>query len=116
MDRWRILYHVVAFIVVAIWGATFVSTKLLLLGGLSAAQIFTLRFIIAYVLLLVFCLFRGIRWMADNWRDELLMALLGLTGGSLYFLTENNAMIYTTTTNTSLIVSLCPLIATPLIG
>ena len=116
MNRWRILYHVVAFIVVAIWGATFVSTKLLLLGGLSAAQIFTLRFIIAYVLLLVFCLFRGIRWMADNWRDELLMALLGLTGGSLYFLTENNAMIYTTTTNTSLIVSLCPLIATPLIG
>ena len=92
------------------------STKLLLLGGLSAAQIFTLRFIIAYVLLLVFCLFRGIRWMADNWRDELLMALLGLTGGSLYFLTENNAMNYTTTTNTSLIVSLCPLIATPLIG
>ena len=116
MNRWRILYHVVAFIVVAIWGATFVSTKLLLLGGLSAAQIFTLRFIIAYVLLLVFCLFRGIRWMADNWRDELLMALLGLTGGSLYFLTENNAMNYTTTTNTSLIVSLCPLIATPLIG
>ena len=36
---------------------------------------------------------------------------LGVTGGSLYFLTENSAMIYTTTTNTSLIVCLCPLFA-----
>ena len=110
------LYHVVAFLVVAIWGTTFVFTKLLLLGGLSAAQIFALRFIVAYVLLLAFCLFKGIRWMADSWRDELLMALLGLTGGSLYFLTENSAMNYTTTTNTSLIVSLSPLIASALIG
>lgn len=112
----RLLYHLVAFAVVAIWGSTFVFTKLLLLGGLSAAQIFTLRFIIAYVLLTAFSLLKGIRWVADSWRDELLMALLGLTGGSLYFLTENSAMNYTTTTNTSLIVSLSPLIASALIS
>jgi drug/metabolite transporter (DMT)-like permease len=110
------LYHAVAFIVVVIWGTTFISTKLLLLGGLSAAQIFTLRFIIAYVLLLAFSLTKGIRWVAGSWRDELLMAALGLTGGSLYFLTENSSMNYTTTTNTSLIVSLSPLVATILIS
>lgn len=110
------LYHAVAFIVVAIWGATFISTKLLLLGGLSAAQIFTLRFVIAYMLLLAFSLYKGIRWMADSWQDELLMALLGLSGGTLYFLTENSAMNYTTTTNTSLIVSLSPLVASALIS
>ena len=44
------------------------------------------------------------------------MVGLGLTGGSMYFLTENEAMNYTTTTNTSLIVCLCPLFATALIG
>ncbi len=108
--------HIVAFVVVAIWGSTFVFTKLLLLGGLTAAQIFMLRFIIAYVLLLVYCLIRGIRWVADSWRDELLMAALGVVGGSLYFLTENSAMNYTTTTNTSIIVSLCPLFASAIIG
>lgn len=112
----NLLYHVVAFLVVSIWGATFISTKLLLLGGLSAAQIFTLRFLMAYVLLLGYSLFRGIRWMASSWRDELLMVLLGLSGGSLYFLTENSAMNYTTTTNTSLIVSLSPLVASALIS
>lgn len=110
------LPHLVAFLVVATWGTTFVFTKLLLLGGLTAAQIFMLRFIIAYVLLSGYCLFRGIRWLSDSWRDELLMAALGITGGSLYFLTENSAMNYTTTTNTSIIVSLCPLFASAIIG
>ena len=75
-----ILYHAVAFVVVAIWGSTFVFTKLLLLGGLTPAQIFVLRFVIAYLMLLVFCLWRGIRWVSDSWKDELLMVLLGLTG------------------------------------
>ena len=37
------------------------------------------------------------------------MLLLGASGGSLYFLTENAAMLYTTATNTSLIVCSCPL-------
>ena len=106
-----------AFLVVAIWGSTFVFTKLLLLSGLSPAQIFTLRFIIAYVGLLGIAAFKKpFRWFAQNWRDELLMIGLGLTGGSLYFLTENAAMNYTTTTNTALIVCLCPLFAALLIS
>ena len=113
----KFLGHLVAFLTVAVWGSTFVFTKLLLLSGLSAAQIFTLRFIIAYVLLILFSLTRkNHRWLADTWKDELLMVGLGLTGGSMYFLTENEAMNYTTTTNTSLIVCLCPLFATALIG
>ena len=112
----RILYHIVALLVVSIWGSTFVFTKLLLLSGMTAAQIFVLRFIIAYVLLLAYSLFKGGRLFACSWRDEVLMLMLGITGGSLYFLTENNAMNYTTTTNTSIIVSLCPLFASALIG
>jgi drug/metabolite transporter (DMT)-like permease len=112
----RFLPHIVAFLVVTVWGTTFVFTKLLLLGGLTPAQIFILRFIIAYILLLGYCLVRGIQWLSNTWQDELLMVALGMTGGSLYFLTENSAMNYTTTTNTSIIVSLCPLFASAFIG
>ena len=116
MKNGGLIYHIVAFVVVAIWGSTFVFTKLLLLSGLTPAQIFTLRFIIAYVLLLGYSLTRNHRWLSDSVKDELLMLALGVTGGSLYFLTENSSMNYTTTTNTSLIVSLSPLIASALIS
>ncbi len=113
----RLIYHFVAFLVVAIWGTTFVFTKLLLIAGLTAAQIFVLRFVVAYVLLFAYSLTRlSFRLFASSWKDELLMAALGVTGGSLYFLMENSAMIYTTTTNTSLIVCLCPLFAALLIA
>ena len=113
----RIVCHIVAFLVVAIWGTTFVFTKLLLMAGLTAAQIFVLRFIVAYVLLFAYSLTRrSFRLFALSRKDELLMVALGVTGGSLYFLTENTAMIYTTTTNTSLIVCLCPLFAALLIA
>ena len=101
-----------AFLTVAIWGTTFVSTKVLMLNGLSPAQIFTLRFSIAYVLMLAF---NHRRLFADSWADEAKMALLGITGGSLYFCSENEAMNFTTTTNTSLIVCSCPLFATLLV-
>lgn len=108
----NLFYHLVAFVTVAIWGTTFVSTKVLMLNGLSPAQIFTLRFSIAYVLMLTF---NHRRLLADSWKDEVKMALLGITGGSLYFLSENEAMNFTTTTNTSLIVCSCPLFATLLV-
>ncbi len=103
----------------AIWGSTFVFTKILLVNGLSPAQIFTLRFIIAYILLLLFELtFRrqSFRLFSNSRRDELVMLLLGISGGSMYFLTENAAMLYTTATNTSLIVCSCPLFAMLLVA
>lgn len=118
----KIFLHAIAFAVVAVWGSTFVVTKMLLLDGLSPAQVFTLRFVIAYVLLLAYSIgcfvFRSSRstlhaprfsLFASSWRDEFLMVLLGITGGSVYFLAENAAMLYTTATNTSLIVCSCPL-------
>lgn len=109
-DTW--IYHLVAFATVAIWGCTFVSTKVLMLNGLSPAQIFTLRFLIAYVMMLA--VYHSRLW-ADSWRDELKLMLLGISGGSLYFLSENEAMNFTSTTNTSLIVCSCPLFATLLV-
>lgn len=115
----KYLGHLLAFITVAIWGSTFVFTKMLLLNGLSPAQIFTLRFIVAYIMLLTFEVstrWHSFRLFSTSWRDELTMVLLGISGGSIYFLTENAAMLYTTATNTSLIVCSCPLFAMLLVA
>ena len=113
-ERHLWFYHFVAFLTVAIWGSTFVFTKILLLNGLSPAQIFTLRFTIAYILMVVGSIItsRHMKWFSDSWHDEFLMVLLGITGGSVYFLSENASMLFTTATNTSLIVCTCPLLST----
>lgn len=108
-----VFYHFVAFLTVAVWGTTFVSTKVLINNGLSPAQIFLLRFSIAYILML--CVYHK-RWFADNLRDELIFLALGITGGSMYFLTENEALRFSTATNVSIIVCSCPLVTTLLIG
>ena len=108
-NRNNLIYHVVAFITVAIWGSTFISTKVLIHNGLSPAQIFTLRFLMAYILMLTVS---HKRMFARTLKDELMMAALGATGGSIYFLTENCALQYSTATNVSLIVCSCPLFAT----
>lgn len=76
-------YNIVAFVTVAIWGSTFISTKVLINNGLSPAQIFTLRFIMAYVLMFAFS---HKKLLANNIKDEMLMLALGITGGSAYFL------------------------------
>lgn len=110
----RAFCHFLAFLTVAVWGTTFVWTKLLIQSGLTPAQIFFLRFVTAYVLLLAFslvCEGRRHRWLSVSVADELLMVCLGITGGSLYFLAENEALRFTAATNTSLIVCSCPMFA-----
>lgn len=91
----------------AIWGTTFISSKLLLQEGLSPAAIMMLRFVVAYVLMLPFV--RG-RWLCRNVKDELLMLLLGISGGSLYFLLENTALLYTLASNVAIIIAATPLL------
>ena len=114
----NVLAHITAFTVAMIWGSTFISTKVLILNGLSPVQIFTLRFIVAYLLLLLMSLYLGrhdkrkFSWIADNWKDEVIMIALGITGGSAYFYTENEALRFGTATNVSLIVCACPLFTT----
>ena len=108
----NLLYHVVAFVTVAIWGSTFISTKLLIYAGLSPAHIFTLRFLIAYVLMLGFtlvgpCRAGGRKLLCNNLSDEGCMMLLGITGGSAFFLMQNEALRFSTATNVSLIVCSC---------
>ena len=158
-------YHLAALFCVTVWGATFVSTKVLIAHGLAPAEIFLLRFAMAYLGLLPFTLrrrtagssaagqekaaagqekdaagrekdaagrekaagndtgsparrglvdrLRGVRLCRARLcrarlRDELLLAAAGLTGGSLYFLTENIALEYAPASNVSLIVCTAP--------
>ena len=109
----KILFHGLAFLTMALWGVTFVSTKTLINEGLTPAQIFTIRFIIAYLGLLSVCLVRGgrnKRAFSDSLHHELLFVITGITGGSLYFLTENTALSYTQACNVSFIVCIAPLL------
>lgn len=101
------------FITASMWGLSFVSTKVLTQNGLHPVEIYLYRFIFAYIILLSFT-FRYIR--SYSWRDELLFILLGLTGGSLYFIAENIAIKYTEVANVSLITTLSPLITTFLVA
>ena len=102
-------YHLLAIVIVGIWGVTFINSKVLLLHGLTPHEIFQLRFLIGYA-----CLWfiSPRRLFADNWKDELLMLILGLTGGSLYFLAENTAIGITYVNNVSFILCSNPLITT----
>ena len=109
----KFIYHALAVMTMALWGITFVSTKTLINEGLTPSQIFTIRFIIAYVGLLMVCFVRGgrdKRAFSGSLRHELLFVITGITGGSLYFLTENTALSYTQACNVSFIVCIAPLL------
>lgn len=99
--------HLIAILVVLIWGTTFVSSKVLLNAGMQPAEIFLIRFVMAYICLSVIS---HKRLWSDDWKDELTFLGLGIMGGSLYFLTENMALQYSTTANVSILVSTCPLL------
>ena len=98
---------IIAIIVVAVWAETFVSSKVLLNAGLMPADIFFYRFIIAYACM--WCLSHKQLW-AKSLTHELLFLALGIMGGSLYFLCENMALIYSTATNVAILVGTTPLI------
>lgn len=103
----NISIHMLAILTSVIWGTTFASTKVLIEHGLSPAQIMLCRFLLAYV---------GI-WIvsprkiwSDNSRDELLLVLAGIMGGSMYFLAENTALQYTLAANVAIVIAITPLV------
>lgn len=105
--------HLGALICVAMWGVSFVSTKVLLNLGMQPVEIYIYRFVLAYILILFL---RPTRLFCNNWRDEMLLLLCGLSGGSIYFLLENFALRYTLVSNVSLLTSTSPLITALLVG
>lgn len=102
-----IIGHIAAALAITMWGYSFVSSKVLLNNGLGPVMIYVLRFILAYIVV-VFISHKKL--FAQTWRDELYLALCGLTSGSLYFIAENTALQYTLPTNVSLLTSMSPLL------
>lgn len=106
------LFHLLAIATVTIWGTTFVSTKTLISDGLTPTEIFVYRFLLAYVCIL-FVAYGKL--FSNSWFDEAKMMAAGITGGSLYFITENTALGLTQASNVAMLISVTPLITT-LIG
>lgn len=96
------------------WGTSFLSTKVLMVDGdFTPVEVFVYRFIFAYLVLLVFTCKKI---LANNWKDELLLMVCGLCAGSIYFISENYALQFTTTGNVSLLVSISPIFTTVLMA
>jgi drug/metabolite transporter (DMT)-like permease len=96
--------HLLAFITIVIWGTTFISTKILL-TDFTPVEILVFRFLIGYVVLSLLYP-RTIR--TTSFKEELLFIAAGLCGVTLYFLTENIALVYTLASNVGVIVSIAP--------
>lgn len=111
----KLLAHLGAVVTISCWGASFVSTKVLMEdGGFTPVEMFVYRFACAYVLMLLLTCNK--RLLARNWRDELSFVACGVCAGSLYFITENYALRNTTATNVSLLASISPIFTTLLLG
>ena len=102
-------YHLIAILTVAIWGLTFIATKVLINHGLTPQEIFFYRFLIAY---LGIWIISPKRLWAAKLKDELWMVAGGIFGGSLYFFTENTALGITQASNVSFIICTAPLLTT----
>ena len=110
MARTRLHYHLLALAIVAVWGVTFVCTKVLIGAGMHPAAIFFIRFVMAYAGIWLYILLTGKdRRLWFGWKEELVFLLLGITGGSFYFLTENTALAHTQAANVAFLVCSAPL-------
>ncbi len=96
--------HLCALFAICIWGLTFIASKTLL-TAFSPLQVMMLRFIIAYVVLVLL----DHRYSRPVWKEEGLFLLLALFGSTLYFICENVALTMTLTSNVSIIVALAPI-------
>jgi len=97
--------YILAALTIFIWGITFVCTKYLL-QTFSALEILIIRFVFAYIGL--WCLAPRTLTLAQK-KDELLFIAAGLTGVTVYQFMENMAINFTSASNVSIIVSICPL-------
>ena len=96
--------YLFALFTISVWGSTFISSKLLL-QYYTPSQIMLTRFLLAYGALWIL----RPRKLALPGKQEAAFALLGLSGCSIYFYTENTALTYTLASNVSIIVAAAPI-------
>ena len=96
--------HLAAFFTVAIWGTTFISTKILL-RDFQPLEILFFRFIMGFLVLAVA---NPRRLRSTGFRQEAVFMAAGLCGICLYYLFENIALTYTMASNVGVITSVAP--------
>lgn len=102
----KLFLNLLALVTVVIWATTFISSKILL-NIFTPLEVMFYRFIIAYFLLLIIHpKFHRI----ESLKEEAMFLLAGITGGSLYFLTENSAVKISQVSNVGLIIATAPII------
>jgi len=105
MEKKILLGHIFTFITVLIWSLAFVSNKALL-AYISPIENMILRFLIAFVLLLIIYPKYS---LPSSLKAELRFMILGFLGIFIYFLLENFALKYTQATNVGLYMGVIPL-------
>lgn len=101
----RLQGHLLGGLTVLVWGTTFVATKVLL-RTFSPVEIMVTRFALGFLALLIAS--RG-QLRPKKASHEILFALAGLTGVTLYFLMENIALTYISASLVGVIVAAAPL-------
>ncbi len=98
------LGHLIAFITIAVWGTTYISTKVLL-RSFEPIEILIIRFLLGYAFLWLL----APKWIKfNNLKQELILAGAGLSGITLYYLLENIALTYTMASNVGVIITAAP--------
>ena len=108
----QLLGHILACGTQIMWGATFVSTKVLL-NYFQPVEILFIRMLLAVIALFVIDP-HPLR-LGDR-RRELAFAGAGLTGLVLYFLLENTALTMTYASNVGIIVACAPFFVAVMVG
>lgn len=106
MKNRELFGHIISIFTILVWGTTFISTKIIL-KDFMPVEILFIRFLMAYIaLIIIYPKFHKIK----SFKDELIFFGLGLSGVSLYFITENMALKFTLASNVGLIISTAPII------
>lgn len=96
--------YAAASVTAAIWGLTFVSTKILL-QTFTPVEILFSRFLIGMIALFIVS---PKRLRSKGWKEEKYFILAGLSGIFLYYFLENASMLWTSASNAGVIVSTAP--------
>lgn len=105
-DRPGALPYALAVATIVVWSSTFIATKVLL-SAFTPMEVLFYRFFLAWVFM--FALYPRVH-RPESAKSELLIALAGVAGGSLYFIAENVALSLSLASNVSLLVSTAPIL------
>ena len=111
-EKKQITGHMLACGTQIMWGATFVSTKVLLQYFMPVEVLFT-RAVLAFIALM---LFWPHRLRLKERKQEFLFAWAGLFGLVLYFMLENTALTLTYASNVGIIVACAPFFVAVTVG